>query len=101
VTFPIPQRANYQKFLQPASRFAMVGVFVAQYASGVRVGVTGASESGVFRWTEAEAALSANFSADAVPAAPSADGMIGDIHGSPEYRAHLVHVMTKRAVAAS
>ena len=101
VTFPIPQRANYQKFLQPASRFAMVGVFVAQYASGVRVGVTGASESGVFRWSEAEAALSANFSADAVPAAPSADGMIGDIHGSPEYRAHLGHVMTKRAVAAS
>ena len=101
VTFPIPQRANYQKFVQPASRFAMVGVFVAQYADGVRVGVTGASEGGVFRWTEAEAALSANFSADAVPAAPSADGMIGDIHGSPEYRAHLVHVMTKRAVAAA
>jgi carbon-monoxide dehydrogenase medium subunit len=101
VTFPIPQRANYQKFVQPASRFAMVGVFVAQYAGGVRVGVTGASEGGVFRWTEAEAALSANFSADAVPAAPSADGMIGDIHGSPEYRAHLVHVMTKRAVAAA
>lgn len=101
VSFPIPQRANYQKFVQPASRFAMVGVFVCQFADGVRVGVTGASEGGVFRWTEAEAALSANFSADAVPAAPSADGMIGDIHGSPEYRAHLVHVMTKRAVAAA
>ena len=101
VTFPIASRANYQKFVQPASRFAMVGVFVAQYAGGVRVGVTGASEGGVFRWTEAEAALSANFSADAVPAAPSAEGMIGDIHGSPEYRAHLVHVMTKRAVAAA
>lgn len=101
VSFPIPSRANYQKFVQPASRFAMVGVFVAQYAGGVRVGVTGASEGGVFRWTEAEAALSANFSADAVPAAPSADGMIGDIHGSPEYRAHLVQVMTKRAVAAA
>ena len=101
VSFPIPQRANYQKFVQPASRFAMVGVFVAQYAGGVRVGVTGASEGGVFRWAEAEAALSANFSPDAVPAAPSADGMIGDIHGSPEYRAHLVQVMTKRAVAAA
>ena len=101
VSFPIPQRASYQKFVQPASRFAMVGVFVCQFAGGVRVGVTGASESGVFRWTEAEAALSANFSADAVPAAPSADGMIGDIHGSPEYRAHLVQVMTKRAVAAA
>ncbi|MEM7422940.1 MAG: xanthine dehydrogenase family protein subunit M [Pseudomonadota bacterium] len=101
VTFPIPMRANYQKFVQPASRFAMVGVFVAQYAGGVRVGVTGASESGVFRWTDAEVALSANFSPDAVPAAPSKDTMIGDIHGSPEYRAHLVAVMTKRAVAAA
>lgn len=100
VTFPIPLLANYQKFVQPASRFAMVGVFVAKYADGVRVAVTGASESGVFRWTDAEAALSANFSPSAVPAAPSADGMIGDIHGTAEYRAHLIAVMTKRAVAA-
>ena len=101
VSFPIPQRAAYMKFVQPASRFALVGVFVAQFADGVRVAVTGASEGGVFRWTDAEAALSANFSADAVPAAPSADGMIGDIHGTPEYRAHIVQVMTKRAVAAA
>ena len=101
VTFPIPQRAHYQKFVQPASRFALVGVFVAKYADGVRVAVTGASEGGVFRWTEAEAALSANYSADAVPSAPSADGMIGDVHGTSAYRAHLVAVMTKRAVAAS
>lgn len=100
VTFPVPEAANYQKFVQPASRFALVGVFVSKGAGGVRVAVTGASESGVFRWTEAETALSANFSADAVPAAPGADGMIGDIHGSPEYRAHLIAVMTKRAVAA-
>lgn len=102
VSFPIPQRANYQKFVQPASRFALVGVFVAQYAGGVRVAVTGASERGVFRWAEAEAALSANFSVDAlVGLSVPADGMIGDIHGSPEYRAHLIGVMTKRAVAAA
>jgi aerobic carbon-monoxide dehydrogenase medium subunit len=62
VRFPIPQKAAYAKFLQPASRFALTGVFVAKYAGGVRVAVTGASEGGVFRWTEAEAALSANFS---------------------------------------
>lgn len=101
VDFPVPEAANYQKFLQPASRFALVGVFVAKHADGVRVAVTGASEEGVFRWAEAEAALSANFSPDAVPAAPAADGMIGDIHGTSEYRAHLIAVMTKRAVAAA
>ncbi|MEM0922941.1 MAG: xanthine dehydrogenase family protein subunit M [Pseudomonadota bacterium] len=102
VRFPIPSQANYQKFVQPASRFALVGVFVARYASGVRVAVTGASEGGVFRWTEAEQALSGNFSPDAVAGlSVSAEGMIGDIHGSPDYRAHLVAVMTKRAVAAA
>jgi carbon-monoxide dehydrogenase medium subunit len=101
VEFPIPQAASYQKFEQPASRFAMVGVFVAKYADGVRVAVTGASEEGVFRWSEAEAALSATFSADAVPAAPGADGMISDLHGSGAYRAHLIAVMTKRAVIAA
>lgn len=101
VSFPIPSQANYQKFVQPASRFALVGVFVAKFDSGVRVAVTGASNEGVHRWTAAEQALSANFSADAVPAAPAADGLIGDIHGTPEYRAHIVQVMTKRAVAAA
>lgn len=99
VRFPVPQAANYKKFLQPASRFALVGVFVARYADGVRVAVTGASEEGVFRWTEAEAALSANFSPDAIgDIKPPADGMIADLHGSKPYRAHLVNVMTKRAV---
>ncbi len=93
--------ANYQKFQQPASRFALTGVFVARYSDGVRVGVTGASEEGAFRWSEAEAALSANFSPDAIDGlSVSADGMIGDIHGTKAYRAHLVSVMTKRAVAA-
>lgn len=102
VRFPVPQASNYQKFEQPASRFALVGVMVAKFADGVRVGVTGASEDGAFRWTEAEEALSGNFSPDAVDGLEvPADGMIGDIHGTPEYRAHLVKVMTKRAVAAA
>jgi len=102
VRFPVPQRAAYAKFVQPASRFALVGVFVAKSASGVRVAVTGASEGGVFRWTQAEAALAADFRPEAVRGLrAAAAGMIGDLHGSPEYRAHLVGVMTARAVAAA
>ncbi len=102
VRFPVPQKSHYEKFVQPASRFALVGVFVAKFADGVRVAVTGASEEGVFRWSEAEAALSANFSADALSAlSVAADGMIADLHGSSEYRAHLVKVMTGRAVSAA
>ncbi|MEO0381630.1 MAG: FAD binding domain-containing protein, partial [Pseudomonadota bacterium] len=65
VRLPVPEVANYQKFVQPASRFALVGVYVAKFADGVRVAITGASNDGVFRWAEAEAALSANFSAGA------------------------------------
>ena len=96
------ERANYQKFVQPASRFALTGVFVAKYAGGVRVAVTGASEDGVFRWAEAEAALGADFSAAAIEGlSVSPEGMIGDLHGTPEYRANLVKVLTKRAVAAA
>ncbi|MEP0963728.1 MAG: xanthine dehydrogenase family protein subunit M [Roseobacter sp.] len=102
VRFPIPQASNYQKFLQPASRFALVGVFVAKFADGVRVAVTGASNDGVFRWSEAEAALSGNFSPDALDGLTvSDDDMINDLHGTAAYRAHLVCVMTKRAVAAA
>jgi carbon-monoxide dehydrogenase medium subunit len=102
VRFPIPQAANYQKFEQPASRFALTGVFVAKYADGVRVAVTGASGDGVFRWTEAEAALSANFSATAIAGlSVDPDGMIEDLHGSGAYRAHLVKVLTGRAVSAA
>ena len=102
VSIPVPEKANYQKFVQPASRFALVGVFVAKFADGVRVAVTGASNEGVHRWTEAEAALTADFSAGAIAGLTvSADNLIADLHGSPEYRAHLVKVMTGRAVAAA
>ena len=102
VSMPIPEASNYQKFEQPASRFALVGVFVAKYADGVRVAVTGASENGVFRWTEAEAALSANFSADALAdLSVDAADMIADLHGIKAYRANLVKVLTGRAVAAA
>ncbi|MEL7097905.1 MAG: xanthine dehydrogenase family protein subunit M [Pseudomonadota bacterium] len=102
VRFPVPEVSNYQKFVQPASRFALVGVFVAKYADGVRVAITGASNDGVFRWAEAEAALSSDFSAGALDGL-SLDGsnMISDLHGTGAYRAHLCGVMTKRAVAAA
>lgn len=100
VKLPRPEAAAYVKFEQPASRFALVGVFVSRTGTEVRVAVTGASEDGVFRWTEAEAALSANFAPEALDGMSPGGDMIGDLHGSPEYRAHLVGVLTKRAVAA-
>ncbi|MCA0963252.1 FAD binding domain-containing protein [Salipiger bermudensis] len=102
VKFPVPEAAAYIKFEQPASRFALVGVFLAKYADGVRVAVTGASEDGVFRWSEAEDALSNSFGADALEGLSlSGDGMISDLHGSGDYRAHLIAVLTKRAVKAA
>ncbi|MBT9245265.1 xanthine dehydrogenase family protein subunit M [Gemmobacter fulvus] len=102
VRFPIPEKAAYVKFDQPASRFALTGVFVAKYADGVRVAITGASNDGVFRWSEAEAALSANFAASAIEGLSlSGAGMISDLHGSGDYRAHLCKVLTKRAVMAA
>ena len=100
VEFPVPVKAAYEKFRNPASRYAIVGVFVAQTAGGVRVAVTGAGQGGVFRHADMEAALAANFSAAAVKSVKtSPDDLNGDIHASSEYRAHLVGVITGRAVA--
>jgi aerobic carbon-monoxide dehydrogenase medium subunit len=102
VRFPIPEKSAYAKFPQPASRFPLTASFVAKSGAGVRVAITGASEGGVFRWTEAEVALSADFRPEALAdLALPADGMIHDLHGSPEYRAHLARIMTQRAVAAA
>jgi carbon-monoxide dehydrogenase medium subunit len=101
VSFPKPDKAAYAKFPQPASRFALVGVFVSKTGGNVRVAVTGAGAK-VFRQAEMEKALSANFSADAIKSAKvSASGLNSDIHGSADYRAHLVGVMARRAVAAA
>ena len=101
VLFPVPQKAAYMKFNQPASRFALTGVFVAKFADHVRVAVTGASEGGVFRWKEAEAALGKDFSAKAVEGLTvPAKGMLSDLHGTAAYRANLVKVLTARAVSA-
>lgn len=102
VRFPVPQAANYQKFDQPASRFALVGVFVARFADGVRVAITGASEGGVFRWSAAEEALGANFDASAIDSLSlDPDGMINDLHGTRAYRAHIAKTLTKRAAKAT
>jgi aerobic carbon-monoxide dehydrogenase medium subunit len=99
IAFPIPEKAGYAKMKNPASRYSMCGVFVARGPAGVRVAVNGAGP-GVFRQKAMEAALAANWSADAVAAVKqSADSLNSDIHGSAEYRAHLVTVMAKRAVA--
>jgi aerobic carbon-monoxide dehydrogenase medium subunit len=100
VSFPVPQRSAYEKFHQSASRFALVGVFVAVLADGaVRVAVTGAGPR-VFRAASIEAALSRNFTAEAAESASiSAEGLNSDIHGSAEFRAHLVPVLAGRAVA--
>jgi carbon-monoxide dehydrogenase medium subunit len=101
VAFPIPERAAYVKFRSPASRFALVGVFVAKTASGVRVAVTGAAPS-VFRAKALEAALTRSFTPEAAKGVVvSANGLNGDLHASPEYRAHLIPVLASRAVAAA
>ena len=101
VSFPVPKRAAYMKFKNPASRYAMVGVFVAETAGGPRVAVTGAGP-GVFRVPEMEKALAGKFAPDSVAnIAVKASGLNSDIHASAEYRAHLVTVMAKRAVAAA
>ena len=100
VSFPIPKKAAYQKFRNQASRFALVGVFVAKRGGENRVAVTGAGANGVFRVKSFEEALKKRFSPKSLEGMSiPADGMNSDIHGSPEYRAHLVGVLARRAVA--
>ena len=101
VSFPAPKRAGYSKFKNPASRFALVGVFVADFGNGVRVAVTGAGPC-AFRQADMEKALAAKFAPDALANIKvKADGLNNDLHATPEYRAHLIGVMARRAVEAA
>ncbi len=100
VSFPIPKKAAYQKFRNQASRYALVGVFVGKRGSEIRVAVTGAGSNGVFRVTAFEDALKKRFSPKSLEGLTvPADGLNSDIHGGAEYRAHLIGVMARRAVA--
>ncbi len=102
VEFPLPKRAAYVKFKQPASRFALVGVFVAEGGGHVRVAVTGAGNSGVFRVKDMEKKLGEKFTPEAIAKSKvSPDKLNSDLHASAEYRSHLITVMTQRAVAAA
>ena len=102
VSFPLPKKAAYQKFRNQASRYALVGVFVAKRPSEIRVAVTGAGASGVFRVPQFEEALKKRFSPKSLEGLTvSPEGLASDIHGSAEYRAHLIVVMARRAVAAA
>jgi aerobic carbon-monoxide dehydrogenase medium subunit len=102
VVFPISSKFAYAKFPNPASRYALVGVAVEKKGLAVRVAVTGAGANGVFRWTDAEKALSGKFAAKSVDGLKAAaKGLNSDLHASADYRAHLIGVMAKRAVAAA
>jgi carbon-monoxide dehydrogenase medium subunit len=101
INFPVPQSFAYAKFANPASRYALVGVAVARGAGGVRVAVTGAGQSGVFRWSAAEQVLAQSFTGNAIAALkPDVSNLMSDIHAGADYRAQLVNVMTRRAVGA-
>ena len=101
IEFPLPKKAGYAKFPNPASRYALIGVFVADTAGGVRAAVTGGG-SGVFRAKEVEGALAKGFSSASLNGVKvSADNVAGDLHASAEYRAHLITVMAKRAADAA
>ena len=99
ISFPIPDKSSYIKFPNPASRYAMVGVFMAKTGNKVNVAITGASENGVFRSSEIENALSSSLTLESLDSLDiSSDGLIGDIHASSNYRANLIKVMAKRAL---
>jgi carbon-monoxide dehydrogenase medium subunit len=102
VMFPLAKKAAYIKFRNQASRYALVGVFVAKRPSDVRVAVTGAGSDGVFRATQFEEALKKRFSHKVLDGiSVSSEGLNSDLHGSAEYRAHLIGVLTRRAVEAA
>ena len=100
ISYEIPKKAAYEKFRNPASRYSLCSVFVAEVAGGPRVAVTGSGNNGVFRVPEMESALASNWSPDGVTSVKiDPETMLSDMHGSAEYRAHLVSVLAGRAVA--
>ena len=99
ITFPIPDKSAYIKFPNPASRYAMVGVFMAKNGNDIRVAVTGAGENGVFRSTEIESVLNSNCTLEALENVEiSHEGLLSDIHASDKYRANLIKEMAKKAL---
>ena len=99
--FQVPEKSSYAKYPNPASRYAIVGVYIAKFKKEVRVAVTGASSSGVFRLKDLEDSLSSNFSSSVIENVNiSSNGLNTDLHASAEYRAHIIKVMAKKAVSS-